>query len=65
MKRNAIIVLVAGLVLFVIGAVGGPALGSDTAVPVWLATWLGLALVVAAIPMFIVGRRAASRPVSS
>jgi hypothetical protein len=56
MKRNALRVFIAGIVLFVIGAAGGPLLGSDTAVPVWLATWVGVALVIAGAIMYLVGR---------
>lgn len=56
MKRNALRVLIAGLVLFVIGAVGGPVLGSDTSIPVWIATWAGVVLLVVGAVMFLVGR---------
>lgn len=57
MKRNALRVLVAGVVLFLVGAVGGPILGSDTAIPVWLATWVGILLLPVAGVMFLLARR--------
>lgn len=56
MKRNALRILTAGLVLFVVGAVGGPVLGSDTNIPVWIATWAGVALLLVGAAMFVVGR---------
>lgn len=55
--NRAMWVAILGLISFVTGAVGGPALGESTEFPIWIFTWLGLGLIAVAIGMWLVGRR--------
>ncbi len=59
--RNPLLIAAVGLALFLVGAIGGPALGEEAPFPVWIFTWLGLILLVVGAVMWVMQRRGGSR----
>lgn len=56
MNRSGLTVLIVGIVCLLVGMIGGPALGEDSAFPIWIFTFLGIALAIVGIILLVVRR---------